>query len=262
MTTSPLLDIRHVSVFRGEHQVFSDLNLTIAEGESVAILGPNGAGKSTLLKLLTRELYPVVRDGSYVKIHGSETVNVQLLREKIGWVSQDFQNKYLPITTGFDVVLSGLLGTIGTLYQHDISARQRQQTEATMAQLQLLHLRDTMFHHLSTGQQRRLLLARALIHRPQAVIFDEPTSGLDLQASFRLLNDMQQLTEQGTQVIIATHHLHEIVPGVERVVFIRDGEIIADGHKHELLTDAAISDLYQTRARIVCADGFYQALPA
>lgn len=256
-----LLDIHNVCVYRGSKPVFQNLNLRIGEQESVAILGPNGSGKSTLLKLLTRELYPVVRDNSFVKIFGSESVNVQQLRERIGWVSQDFQNNYLPITTGFDVVLSGLLGTIGTLYQQDTPAAQQQQVENTLQQLGLSHLRDTMFHHLSTGQQRRLLLARALIHQPQTVIFDEPTSGLDMQASFALLNDMQRLIEQNSSVILATHHLHEIVPAIERVVFIRNGQVIADGRKQELLTNTAVSELYETRAQVIEANGFYQALP-
>ncbi len=259
--TNTLLDIQNVSAYRGDHQVFDCLSLSIERGESVAILGPNGAGKSTLFKLLTREIYPVVKDNSCIKIFGSETVNVQQLRERIGWVSQDFQNQYLPITTGFDVVLSGLLGTVGTLYQHDINTEQQQRTEATLQQLGLSMLRERMFHHLSTGQQRRLLLARALIHKPETVVFDEPTNGLDIQAAFQLMRDMQLLITEGTAVLLATHHLHEIVPGIERVVFIRGGEIIADGHKRELLTNTAISDLYQTKARVIEVDGYYQAVP-
>jgi iron complex transport system ATP-binding protein len=257
----PLLEIRNATVYRGASVVFDNLNLSIAQGESVAILGPNGAGKSTLLKLLTRELYPYEKPDSFVKIFGRELVNVQQLREHIGLVSQDFQAKYMPITTGFDVVLSGLLGTIGHLYHQDVSDVQRQLTLDTLDRLGLLPLKDTMFQHLSSGQQRRLILARSLIHQPQTVIFDEPTNSLDLQGCFQLLRDMRQLVNEGTSVVIATHHLHEIIPEIQRVVFIRDGQVIADGPKASLLTAERISDLYDTAVQLVEQDGYYQALP-
>ncbi|GAB3112367.1 ATP-binding cassette domain-containing protein [Aestuariicella hydrocarbonica] len=260
--TAPLLEIRNATVYRGESIVFDNLNLSIEQGESVAILGPNGAGKSTLLKLLTREIYPYEKTGSHVKIFGNDRVNVQQLREKIGLVSYDFQSKYMPITTGFDVVLSGLLGTIGHLYHHDVSEQQRQLTLDTLARLGLLPLKDKMFQHLSSGQQRRLILARALIHHPQTVIFDEPTNSLDLQGCFQVLSDMRQLVREGTSVIIATHHLHEITPEIQRVVFIRDGQVIADGQKAELLSAERISDLYGTAVQMITQDGYYQALPA
>lgn len=260
--TTPLLEICNATVYRGESIVFNNLNLTIEQGESVAILGPNGAGKSTLLKLLTREIYPYEQPDSFVKIFGRDRINVQQLREEIGLVSYDFQAKYMPITTGFDVVLSGLLGTIGHLYHHDITEQQKQLTLDTMARLNLLPLKDKMFQHMSSGQQRRLILARALIHNPKTVIFDEPTNSLDLQGCFQVLNDMRQLAAEGTSVIIATHHLHEIIPDIHRVVFIRDGKVVADGPKEELLTAERVSALYDTAVQMVKQDGYYQALPA
>lgn len=260
--TTPLLEIRNATVYRSQTVVFDNLNLTIEQGESVAILGPNGAGKSTLLKLLTRELYPFEKPDSFVKIFGRELVNVQQLREKIGLVSHDFQAKYMPITTGFDVVLSGLLGTIGHLYHQDVTEAQRQLTLDTLDRLGLLPLKDKMFQHMSSGQQRRLILARALIHRPQTVIFDEPTNSLDLQGCFQVLKDMRQLVAEGTSVVIATHHLHEIIPEIQRVVFIRAGKVIADGPKQELLTSPRVSELYDTEVHMVEQNGYYQALPA
>lgn len=260
--TVPLLEIHNASVCRGDRQVFTGLNLRIEQNENVAILGPNGAGKSTLLKLLTREIYPLERPDSWVKIYGDTTVNVQQLRDRIGWVSYDFQTSYLPITTGFDVVLSGLLGTIGNLYQYEVSDLQRQRVHDTMKSLGLLPLKDTMFHHLSSGQQRRLILARALIHLPETVIFDEPTSSLDIQGAFHVLRDMRELIASGSSVILATHHIHEIIPEIERVIFLREGKVIADGPKRELLCDQAISDLYHTRVHLTERKGYYQALPA
>lgn len=259
--THPLLDIRNATVYRNDAKVFDQLNLTIAQGENVAILGPNGAGKSTLLKLLTREIYPVVKDDSWVRILGSETVNVQQLRQKISWVSYDFQTNYLPITTGYEVVMSGLLGTIGNLYQYQISAEQEQQVLALMAELNLLDLQDKRFFHLSSGQQRRLLLARAEIVNPQTIILDEPTSSLDIQGCFQMLEHMQTIISRGASVILATHHIHEIIPAIDRVIFIRAGRIIADGSKQALLTSEHLSDLYQTSLKVICDGRHYQVLP-
>ncbi|MEC8426836.1 MAG: ATP-binding cassette domain-containing protein, partial [Pseudomonadota bacterium] len=160
-----------------------------------------------------------------------------------------------------DVVISGLLGTIGNLYQYDVTEQQRQLALDTLQQLRLLSLRDRMFHHLSSGQQRRLLLARALIHQPQTLILDEPTSSLDIQGSFQLLKDMRQLITQGTSVVLATHHIHEVIPEIERVVLVRDGRIVADGPKQELFTEDQLSDLYQTPLRLIDNAGHYQVLP-
>ena len=260
---APLLEIKNATVYRGEYRVFEQLNLTIEQGERVAILGPNGAGKSTLLKLLSREIYPVDNDDSFVKILGNKTVNVKDLRQQIGWVSHDFQAKYFPLTTGFDVVLSGLLGEIGHLYQHDVTDAQRQLTLATMTELNLLPLQDKMYHHLSSGQQRRLLLARALIHRPRHLILDEPTNALDLQGSFNLLQDISRLANNSnTAIVMATHHLQEVLPEIERVVFIQQGRIIADGDKLGLLTAANISELYGVKVQLREERGYYQVFPA
>lgn len=243
-------------------KVFEHLNLTIAEGENVAILGPNGAGKSTLLKLLTREIYPLAREDSYVKILGDTHVKVDQLRERVGWVSYDMQTRYLPISTGYDVVLSGLLGTIGNLYQKPVTEQQHTLVLDTLQQMGLMPLRDRMFHHLSSGQQRRLILARALIHQPQTVILDEPTSSLDMEGMFQLLSDMRRIVSEGRSVILATHHIHEIIPEIDRLVLIKAGRVIADGPKKSLMQAEVLSSLYNTPLSLIEQSGYYQAFPA
>ncbi len=166
-----MIDIHNVSAYLHDTQVFDALNLQIKAGEKVAILGPNGAGKSTLLKLISREIYPVVKNDSWVKLFGSDIVNLWDLRKKIGLISQELQEDYTPYTTAFEVVLSGFFGAIGQ-YDH-LQANAAQQQRAN----ELLHLvgmdehRDTMYQRLSTGQKRRLLLARALVHNPSRAHF-------------------------------------------------------------------------------------------
>lgn len=264
MPTAPLLEIHKVTACQGSTRVFENLSLTIHQGENVAILGPNGAGKSTLLKLLTRDIYPVVRANSFVRIQGSETVNVRELRQHIGFVSHDLQNQYANVlATGYDSVLSGFFGAVGMIYSHyPITDAHRQQARQVIEELHLQPLQERLFMHLSTGQQRRFLLARAMIHQPSTLILDEPTNSLDIQASFALINHLRTLVRRQVAVIIATHHIHEILPEIERLVLLKDGVIVADGAKAELLTSKTLSELYETPIDVVERNGFYQAFPA
>lgn len=262
MPSTPLAELNNITAFRGDRKVLQNFNLTLHEGESVAILGPNGCGKSTLLKLLTREIYHVDKPESSLLIKGQDRINLMQLREWLGVVSQDLQEFYTPYTKGRDVVASGLLGAIGVHDHLQLTESQQQRVDEVIGQLGLAYLNDTMFQRLSTGQQRRLLLARALIHNPSTLIFDEPTNSLDLQASFELIATMRGLVQSGTNLLIATHHVQEVVPEIERIIFIKDGQIIADGDKAALLTAEHLSDLYGVKLKLMVQDGFYHAYPA
>ncbi|MDX1320477.1 MAG: ATP-binding cassette domain-containing protein [Oceanospirillum sp.] len=262
MPSTPLAELNNITAFRGDRKVLENFNLTLHEGESVAILGPNGCGKSTLLKLLTREIYHVDKPESSLLIKGQDRINLMQLREWLGVVSQDLQEFYTPYTKGRDVVASGLLGAIGVHDHLQLTESQQQRVDEVIGQLGLAYLNDTMFQQLSTGQQRRLLLARALIHNPSTLIFDEPTNSLDLQASFELIATMRGLVQSGTNLLIATHHVQEVVPEIERIIFMKDGQIIADGDKTALLTSEHLSDLYGVKLKLMVQDGFYHAYPA
>ena len=261
MPSTPLAELNNITAFRGDRKVLQNFNLTLHEGESVAILGPNGCGKSTLLKLLTREIYHVDKPESSLLIKGQDRINLMQLREWLGVVSQDLQEFYTPYTKGRDVVASGLLGAIGVHDHLQLTEHQQQRVDEVIEQLGLAYLNDTMFQRLSTGQQRRLLLARALIHNPSTVIFDEPTNSLDLQASFELIATMRELVQSGTNLLIATHHVQEVVPEIDRIIFMKAGKIIADGDKTTLLTAQNLSELYGVKLKLMVQDGFYHAYP-
>lgn len=261
MPSTPLAELNNITAFRGDRKVLENFNLTLHEGESIAILGPNGCGKSTLLKLLTREIYHVDKPESSLLIKGQDRINLMQLREWLGVVSQDLQEFYTPYTKGRDVVASGLLGAIGVHDHLQLTESQQQRVDEVIGQLGLAYLNDIMFQRLSTGQQRRLLLARALIHNPSTVIFDEPTNSLDLQASFELIATMRELVQSGTNLLIATHHVQEVVPEIERIIFMKEGQIIADGDKAALLTAENLSDLYGVNLKLMVQDGYYHAYP-
>ena len=263
MNEPPLVDIRNATIWRGSTRVFDGLTLTIAQHERVAILGPNGSGKTTLLKTINRELYPEARDDAYVRILGRENWNVWQLRRHIGIVSQDLQQRYAPETTALDVVLSGFFSSIGV--HGSLAARVSDEQVAAarriLDELGIGASESAKLGQLSTGQQRRLLLGRALVHRPSTLILDEPTAGLDLAASFDYLARIRDLAAAGLNIVLVTHHLNEIPPDVDRVVLLDDGRIAADGDKATVLNDAVLSEVYQTPIRVAEVGAYFLAYP-
>jgi iron complex transport system ATP-binding protein len=258
---SNIVDIKHVAVYRSDTKVFTDLSLEIPMGCHTAILGPNGAGKSTLLKLLSRELHPVHREGSYVRLFGQEQWNVWTLRTRLGIVSHDLQHQYMDHVSGTDIVLSGRYASIGVYKHQHFNEQDRLRASQIIKDLGVMHLKDRTFSEMSTGEQRRFLLGRALIHQPSALLFDEPTSGLDLKACVQYLDIVRSLMHQGKTIVLVTHHIHEIPPEVSRVVLLKQGTIIADGKKPDVLTAANLSLLFETPLEVVQANGFYQVMP-
>lgn len=258
---APFLDVHHAQVYQDDTCVFRDFSVQFWRGQHACVLGPNGAGKTTLLKLLTRELYPVATDHSYVKIDGSETAVLTELRQKIGFVSHDLQTRYDAHVLGRDVVMSGLFGAIGMHGHYVVEDRHRERTAQMLERFGLTALQERRYWHLSTGQQRRFLLARALIHNPPILVLDEPTNGLDLKAAHELLADLRALAQNGTTLLLVTHHVQEILPEIERVVMLQNGGIFADGAKREILNSANLSILYNTPLNLTEYNGFYQVFP-
>ena len=241
--------------------MFDGLSLDLSLGCHAAILGPNGAGKSTLLKLLAAELHPLDREGSAIRLFGEERWDVWNLRTKLGIVSHDLQHEYLGRVSGLKVILSGYYASIGTYGHQEYSYGQVVRASQIMDELGVAHLMDRQFSAMSTGEQRRCLLGRALVHDPGTLVLDEPTSGLDLHACFQYLNIVRGLMQKGKTVILVTHHIHEIPPEVTRVVLLKAGKIIADGDKRKILTSDNLTALFDTPVELVQANGFYQAVP-
>ncbi|MVV51781.1 ATP-binding cassette domain-containing protein [Pseudomonas sp. PB120] len=252
-----MIEFKNVSAFQHQTQVLDNFSLTIGAGERVAILGPNGAGKSTLLKLIAREIYPVEGEGSYFKLFESEKITLWELRERIGFMSQEFQEDYTPFTQALDVVVSGFFGSIGC---HDRFIPSPEQYAHARAMLEVIGMPDCqylMFQRLSAGQQRRLILARAFIHHPELLIFDEPTNHLDVGASKTVLNLMRDFCHATRGVILTTHDVHEIIPEIDRVILLQQGRILIDGPKDEVLTAHALSELYQVDLQVDKDRGWY-----
>jgi iron complex transport system ATP-binding protein len=226
-----------------------------------AILGPNGAGKSTLLKLLSLEVHPAPRDETTVRLFGEGHWNVWDLRTRLGVVSHELQHRYLDGAHGINVILSGYFASVDTYAHQEFSYAQLSRAVEVMEQLDIGHLQDRPFGEMSTGEQRRFLLGRALVHDPSLLVLDEPTSGLDLHACFHYLATIRSLMTKNKTILLVTHHIHEIPPEMNRVILLKRGQVVADGPKDRMLTAERLSHLFDTPVHLAQAHGWYQTLP-
>jgi iron complex transport system ATP-binding protein len=264
LNESPLIEIHNATVWRESTCVLRNFSLRIARHERVAVLGPNGSGKSTLLKTISRELRPVHNNDSWVRILGNSHWNIWELRRQLGLVSHDLQTTYSQGTRALDVVVSGFFSSIGLDDQLRSLAQPADilKAESVMASLGLQGLSKRLFGALSTGQQRRCLLARALVHNPHALILDEPTVGLDMTARFEILRHISEMTRKGISLVWVTHDLNDIPAEVTRVIVLKNGAVFADGPKSQVLRPEILSKAFDTNLRIAELDGHFLAYPA
>ena len=259
MTTErpPLLDFRNLRVMRGQKIALDDFSLRIGPEEHVAILGPNGCGKSTLIKTIMRECYPVARAESSMEILGEECWDVFDLRARLGIVSNDLMLSCTGDACGRDVVLSGFFSSTAIFPNHSVDPRQGALADAALAELKISHLADRPVCEMSSGEARRVLIARALVHKPRALLFDEPCNSLDLAAQQSLRQTMRALANSGTAIILVTHELADIVPEIQRVVLMSGGRVVADGPKEEILQVERLAALFGVRVEMARRDGHY-----
>jgi iron complex transport system ATP-binding protein len=255
----PFLEFKHVSVARGESVVLHDINLTISRGEHLAILGPNGCGKSTLIKTMTCECYPLVREETRVSIFDRARWDLTELKKRLGVVSADLPGEPTRRTTGFDAILTGFFSS-STLWPNlTVTDAMRERASEVMQQVDAVALRDKVVAEMSAGQQRRIMIGRALVSSADMLLLDEPSNALDLssQREIRLL--LRQLAQQGTGILLITHHIADILPEMDRILMMRDGRIVADGSKETLLTAPSLSELFGVPVSLEQKDGYYHA---
>src|ERR1700730_8343210 len=255
--TAPLLELRNVSVVRGDNLALDQVSLRIEQGEHLCILGPNGCGKSTLIKTLTRECYPIARADSSIRILGRNLWNVFELRSLLGIVSPDLLAACTTEATALDVVLSGFFSRPRIFPNHQPQAKHRDRAETALARLGIGHLAKRPLAEMSSGEAKRTLIARALVHEPQTLLFDEPGNALDIAGQVELRETMRKLARAGLGILLVTHHVSEIIPEIERVELLEGGRIIADGAKEKVLSDEKLSDLFGVSVRLFPEDGYF-----
>jgi iron complex transport system ATP-binding protein len=257
MHSPVLIEFEHVSIMRGSVIAVRDVSLKIGVGEHVAILGPNGCGKSTLVKAMSKECNPVVEEGSWVRVFGRDDWNVFELRTMLGIVSSDLMERCTRMVSGRDIVLSGFFSTIGIWGYQNVTADMIQRAERALEMMESSHLADRFTDEMSSGEARRVLLARALVHAPRALILDEPSTALDLSAQYELRAILQKLARSGIGIVMVTHHLSDLIPEIERVILMSQGAVVADGPSREVLTAPRLSALFGRPLELLERDGYY-----
>src|SRR5215469_8372979 len=249
------LELENVNVARGDRIVLHDVNLGIRAGEHVAILGPNGCGKSTLIFTITCQIYPIVQPGMRVRIFGRERWDLTQLRKHFGVVGAGLTGTELPgertaVTTGLDAVVAGFFSA-STLWPNlHVTDEMRARAVEALERMEAAHLADQLVGEMSAGEKRRILIARALVDRPRQLLLDEPSNALDLAAQRELRDTLRRLAQEGTGLVLVTHHLGDILPEIERVILMREGRIVGDGPRADLLTSPKLSELFDAPVRI------------
>jgi iron complex transport system ATP-binding protein len=253
------LELEHVSVARGDTVVLHDVSLKIENGEHIAILGPNGCGKSTLIKTITREVYPIVSVGMRCRLLGRERWDISQLRRHLGVVSADLPGERTPVTSGRDAVIAGFFGASALWPNLVVTSEMGERADEALALMGATHLRAKPVGQMSAGEQRRTMIARALVHKPEMLLLDEPSNALDLAAQRELRDMLRRVAQQGTGLILVTHHLADILPEIDRVMLMREGRVVADGPRGELLVAPELNALFGIELTLAERDGYIYA---
>ncbi|HZR08295.1 MAG TPA: ATP-binding cassette domain-containing protein [Myxococcales bacterium] len=255
----PLIEFDRVTVLRNGLPALDRLDLRIEDGERVAVLGPNGAGKSTLVDALTRAVYPALGLGpTALRIYGRDRWDVFELRSLLGIVTHTLVRDCTGPHTALETVLSGFFGSVGIWPHHEVTAAMRESARAALRSLDIAHLEDERVDRMSSGEVRRAVIARALVHQPRALVLDEPTVSLDIRGRRELLTAMRGLVRDGRSLVLVTHTLDDIIPEIDRVVTLRDGRILHDGPTREVLRSGPLSEVFGVDVHVAEREGVWQ----
>ncbi|MFC6323187.1 ABC transporter ATP-binding protein [Companilactobacillus baiquanensis] len=241
---SNILEFKNVSVTRGNRQILKDISWHVKAKENWAILGLNGAGKTTLLKMIHGDLWPTT--GSLEVLGGLfGQTNIPKLQTKIGWVSTALQDALHPGDIVDQIVLSGKFASIG-VYQ-EYSDQDLEQARNILKNLGGEKLLSKSYAVLSQGERQLILIARALMAKPELLILDEPCNGLDLFAREELLKRIQKIAKSpdSPALLLVSHYTEEILPVFDHLLLLRSGEIVNFGQTKNLLSEKSLSDFYQ-----------------
>jgi iron complex transport system ATP-binding protein len=205
------------------------------------------------------ELYPLASEQTRVSIFGRERWDLTELKKRLGVVQNEIPGKPMLKITGREAVLTGFFSS-STLWPNlVVTGEMKDRADAVLEQIAAERFADRLFGEMSAGQQRRILIGRALVGSKDCLLLDEPSNALDLAAQRELRELLAELAEQGTTMLEITHHIADIIPAMRRVVMMREGRIVADGGREELLTAPVLSDLFGTRVEMAEREGFFHA---
>jgi iron complex transport system ATP-binding protein len=190
---------------------------------------------------------------------GRKRWDVSQLRSHLGVVSAELPGERTPVTSGLDAVTAGFFSA-STLWPNlHVTPEMRESAHEALHLMLATHLEHKLVGEMSAGEQRRIMIARALVHRPQMLLLDEPSNALDLAAQRELREALRRVARQGVGILMVTHHLADILPEIDRVIMMRDGRIFADGPKNDLITAQQLRDLFGVEVSLVEHDGSWHS---
>ena len=248
-------EAENINCFKNGYRVLKDLNLKISYSENVILIGPNGSGKSSLIEVINRNIYPVITNKSKLKIFNKELINLWELRKRISTVNNDIKNRINPNLQVFDLILSGLYGRY--CFIKNKSERDSYKVEKIIKKMNISNLSKKYFSHLSDGEKQISLIARALIRKPDILILDEPIANLDYKSKFLVVDKINELSKLNTKIFCVTHDISTITKIYDRVIMLKDGRIIADGHQKTVLNSENLNNLYGIDVELTKNDGLW-----
>ncbi|MGB7401341.1 MAG: ATP-binding cassette domain-containing protein [Arcobacter sp.] len=254
-----IIDFENIHVSYDDKLILKELNLKIEDNQHWAILGANGSGKSTLIKLISSQIHPRQNYPHKKLILGKERYSLFDLRKAMGIITNDLHNHFYDqgnFLSGYEVVLSGYYSSIGVFEHQDFTQEQHDKANEILEYLEITDLKDKIVAKMSTGQLRKCIIGRALIHDPKAFILDEPTVGLDIKAQLNFIKLLRKLSQKAN-IILVTHHLEEIFEEITHVALIKDQTIFKQGKKEDILNSENISDTFGLELKINSSNNRY-----
>ena len=248
-------EAKNINCFKNGIEVIKDLSLKITYSENVILIGPNGSGKSSLIEVINRNIYPVITSDSKLKIFDKELINLWELRNKISTVNNDIKNRINPNLQVFDLILSGLYGRY--CYIQNKSERDSYKVEKIMKKMNISNLSKKNFSYLSDGEKQISLIARALIKKPRILILDEPIANLDYKSKYFVIDKVNELSKLNTKILCVTHDISTITKIYDRVLMLKDGEIIADGDQNKVINSENLNKLYDIQVEVTKNNGLW-----
>ncbi|MGM0432430.1 MAG: ABC transporter ATP-binding protein [Spirochaetota bacterium] len=254
-----MIHFKHVTVRRQGKPILDDLTLDLEPGEHCAIIGPNGSGKSTLVEVISKDVHPIQHEQLEMTLYGKKRWNVFSLRKRLGIVSDRIAQLCNTTYKAREIVLSGFFSSIGITFSHQITDHMEAKAEELLTFMGISHIASKPMNQLSSGEARRVLIARALVHDPETLILDEPSSNLDLKTQSLFKQSIRSIAHSGKTILLVTHDLADIIPEIQQVVILKEGRLFAQGNKEDLLKPEVLSEAYGTPVFVDHHEGWYKA---
>ncbi len=256
------LKLKNIEAWICGKKIFDGLNLSLKTNENTVMLGQNGSGKSSIVKLISRDLYPVIKENSELIFFGRENMSLVELRKNISIYSSEVEKRIDQNLDVFSAIETGLYGIMRfSGRENNYQKSLRREVEELIEKLNLGHIARKEIYRLSDGQRKIVLIARALANNPKVLVLDEPSCNLDLKANYELIKMQKYLSKSSTTLFWVTHKIEEITNDIERVVFIKNGIIIGDGSPSSMLTSHKLSNLYDIPLKVFKENNYWQVLP-